>query len=208
MAMFKRSAYAQRNYRTKMLLSTEGSVTEPEYFNQFNSATLKVDVLHGKGKSSPSQVLRRMRQGMEQHQLRQDTGDMLWLVIDRDNWTVDEIEELRKWVDEKSNIPRALALSNPKFEFWLLLHFDRNTTCVTARACVDKLKEFLPEYDKHLGCRFSVEQINSAIAEAERRWGGGDIRIWPRETGRTNVFALCKILLRYRGIATHKPTNP
>jgi len=44
--------------------------------------------------------------------------DELWMIIDRDEWTnIDEISTLCK---NEGNF--YLALSNPCFEFWVLLH--------------------------------------------------------------------------------------
>jgi hypothetical protein len=49
--------------------------------------------------------------------------------------------------------PQYFALSNPKFEYWLLLHFNDGTGIASSRDCSDRLKRHLPGYDKGIDAR-------------------------------------------------------
>ncbi len=40
----------------------------------------------------------------------------------KDEWTDDQLSQLNEWAQGADNY--GFALSNPKFEFWLLLHFE------------------------------------------------------------------------------------
>lgn len=196
MAQFSRTS-GQRFYKKVFLLSVEGSKTEGDYFSIFNSRYVQVKCLSHRTETSPKQVLSRMRAAIASHQLR--AGDAAWLVIDRDEWSEADIEACQKWANDDSElkgIVKGLALSNPKFEFWLLLHFESGKEHQGAKACVEALKQYLPAYDKTLSRGdITREQVSTAIANAKELWGTEDVKVWPKEPGKTNVFALCEAIL-------------
>jgi len=104
-----------------LILSTEGTVTEPQYFRCFNNdkTVLYVKVIKSKG-SGPDKVLRKMQRFLQEQDLHK--GDGAWLVVDKDNWTADQLTSLLQWSQE--DLRYGLAVSNPMFEYWLLLHFE------------------------------------------------------------------------------------
>ncbi len=75
-------------------------------------------------------------------------SDEAWLVIDKDQWPEQQLAELHTWSQEKKNY--GFALSNPKFEYWLLLHFENIDGSLTSTQCTDRLRKHLPQYDKRL----------------------------------------------------------
>ncbi|TLU58049.1 MAG: RloB domain-containing protein, partial [Chlorobium sp.] len=79
-------------------------------------------------------------------------------------------------------------------EYWLLLHFEEASGIATSRECSERLKRYLPEYDKGIESRkITAEMITAAIRRAEHR----DINqhdTWPKETG-TTVYRLVKNIL-------------
>ena len=88
--------------------------------------------------------------------------------MDKDQWTDDQLQVLCDWASSRENY--GLAVSNPKFEYWLLLHFEEGKGVSTSRACSEKLKTHLPNYDKGvLGARISEEQVQQAVGRAKRR---------------------------------------
>ena len=97
MSMFQRSS-GTRHYRKLFLISSEGHVTEPSYFARFNSSDLRVECLSENGKSAPLQVLHRLKKAMDKRRLQ--SGDQVWLVIDRDEWPEEDIRALADWVKE------------------------------------------------------------------------------------------------------------
>jgi hypothetical protein len=55
--------------------------------------------------------------------------DEAWLAVDKDIWIDSQLQELHQWPQEAQN--HGFALSNPSFEYWLLLHFeDGNPACM------------------------------------------------------------------------------
>ena len=110
----------ERRYRKMFVISTEGNITEPQYFNIFNQwAVIHVKCLRSKGDNSPPAVLARMKRYIEEKGLQK------WLVVDRDQWNEVHLRELHEWSLQADGY--GFALSNPKFEYWLLLHFENGT---------------------------------------------------------------------------------
>lgn len=125
-----------RMYRTLYIIATEGSETEPAYFAMFQgrNATIKVKILDSRQKSAPGQVLRRAEQYIVTESLRKT--DSVWLVLDRDTWGEPELKLVCQTCQAKGF---HLVVSNPCFEYWLLLHFEKGSDVTTASICRDRL---------------------------------------------------------------------
>lgn len=67
---FKRPG-GERRYKRMFVLSTEGTVTEPQYFRMFNNDTtvLHVKVLKNRG-SAPTRVLKELEIYLKENELR------------------------------------------------------------------------------------------------------------------------------------------
>ena len=192
---FTRSS-GKRFYKRLFLIGVEGTRTECDYFSMFNSAYVHVIPVTSREGNSPKMVLSALKAAVPRFQLRE--GDYLWVVVDRDEWPEEEIELCRTWAQdskELSELRKGFSLSNPKFEFWLLLHFEDGVQHTTSKACHEALCAHLPEYNKSLvRSDFSAERISAAIQRAKALLGTGDPRDWPREAGKTTVFTLCETI--------------
>ena len=174
-----------RSYRKRFVVATEGQETEPLYFSMFNSkrSTVQVVLLKSKRKTSPGQVFDRLKKA--------DIGknDPAWIVIDRDTW---EEEELNQVFNDCKAQGYKMALSNPMFEYWLLLHFEDGNG-INGGNVKARLKTHLPNFSKS---HVEVHKIKSGIDEAIRRAGQKDnppCEKWPLTTG-TTVYRLVKEL--------------
>ena len=192
---FTRSS-GKRFYKRLFLVGVEGSRTECDYFSMFNSAYVHVVPVASREGNSPKKVLAALKAAIPRFQLRD--GDYLWIVVDRDEWPAEELELCRMWAQDPKESPgqqKGFSLSNPKFEFWLLLHFEDGTQHVTPKACLAALCAHLPEYDKTLSrSDITEESISAAIQRAKTLLGAGDPTDWPREAGKTTVFTLCEAI--------------
>lgn len=183
----------QRRYRKLFVIAVEGAKTEPQYFAIFNNqqSVIRVNCLKGKHNSSPLQVLRRMEDHLKKEALKK--SDEAWLVVDRDQWTDGQLAQLNGWSQAAENY--GFALSNPKFEYWLLLHFEDGAGIASSQDCSDRLKRHLPDYDKGIDPRkFPRQTIDEAIRRAKQR----DIPPcpdWPRSIGSTTVYRLVENIL-------------
>ena len=70
--------------------------------------------------SSPEHVLKQLNDYKSQYEL--ETDDELWLVVDKDRWT--EAMLSRVATECSQEVAMHIALSNPCFELWLLLHIE------------------------------------------------------------------------------------
>lgn len=182
-----------RRYRKLFLVAAEGRETERIYFEMLDLRTpaiVKVKPIRSTSASSPDKVLARMKKQLRKESLRE--GDEAWLVVDKDQWSDAQLKNLHEWSqkDERYN----LAVSNPKFEYWLLLHFENGTRIATSRQCSERLNRRWPDYAKSFASRkITAEMIDDAIRRAEERDRPprGD---WPRLTG-TTVYRLVQRIL-------------
>ena len=195
--MAKRRNYTRtlgiRHYRRLFLIATEGEKTEPQYFKALSNqqATIKIKCIKKEGDSSPKQVLKRMKRHLKEYELKKT--DAAWLVVDKDEWPEAQLTQLHQWAEAADN--RGLALSNPKFEYWLLLHFEEGKGIVGSRDCTKRLKKHLPDYNKGIkGNQFSRETITQAIQRAKRR-DNPPCSDWPRFVG-TTVYRLVENILQ------------
>lgn len=108
-----------------IVVATEGENTEPKYFEALKTAyknpRIHLEIIPSKdGKSSPKHVLQNLIAFKKEYRIRAD--DELWITIDRDfqSWTIKELKECLQLCKQKKF---SIALSNPCFEIWLLLHF-------------------------------------------------------------------------------------
>lgn len=181
----------ERPYRKLFIIAVEGVKTEPLYFGIFNdhNSTINVKCLKGTS-SSPSRVLKRMKYYIEREGLKK--SDAAWLVVDKDCWTDGQLALLYEWSQTEENY--GLALSNPKFEYWLLLHFEDGRGVANSRDCSDRLKKHMPNYDKGIDPRkITRVMIEDAIRRARQR-DNPPCDKWPLTMG-TTVYKLVNKLI-------------
>lgn len=187
-----RRPVGERRYRKMFLLAVEGSKTEPQCFAIFNNqnSVIRIRCLKNKHDSAPLQVLDRMKAQLKKEELK--STDEAWLVVDKDQWTDEQLSQLHQWAQESDNY--GFALSNPKFEFWLLLHFEDGNGVSTSRICSQRLRSHIPGYDKDIDARkISEEMVYDAIRRAKQR-DTPSCSDWPRVTG-TTVYKLVENIL-------------
>lgn len=186
-----------REYRPICWISTEGH-TEQDYFgmnvfkHQDGSAIRFPKNIHP-DRRNPSQVLKRFEKTMRSEYFRRN--DEAWIVVDVDTWDQKEFEELFAW--EAADSRHHLAISNPKFELFLLMHFEPALGCTTPQKVDETLKRYMPKFNKRLDSTiFSAGEIQVAIrnAEAKRRVCK---TAFPAE-GVTDAHRLAKKLLEAR----------
>ena len=174
-----------RAYRKRFVVATEGRLTEPIYFSMFNSkkSTVHVETLKSRQRTAPGQVLDRVKRA----EIKKD--DQVYLVIDRDTWEEEKLNQVFQECEQKGY---TMTLSNPKFEYWLLLHFEDGNG-VNAGNCTARLKVHLPAFTKsHVETNKLKPRINDAIERAEQK-DTPPCADWPINTG-TTVYRLVREL--------------
>lgn len=112
-----------------LVIACEGEKTEQRYFdsvkNQLDElgSAIKIEILPKRAGhlSSPKDVIEQMNAYKKEYGIK--PTDQLCLVIDRDHqsWREGEIADVARVASQKGYL---LALSNPCFELWLLLHYE------------------------------------------------------------------------------------
>jgi len=190
MALLRRNftrALGERRYRKIFILSVEGIKTEHLYFARFNNenSVVRLKCLKGKHDSSPPHVLARMESYLKEEGLK--ASDEAWLVVDKDQWTEEQLSLLYQWSLRAANY--GFALSNPKFEFWLLLHFEDGNGVSSSNICTQKLERYLPGYDKGIDSRKISDTMVVAAVKRARQRDNPPCVDWPHTTG-TTVYKL------------------
>ena len=203
---YSQNYYSKKNYtedeKKKFYIATEGRVTEIQYFEYLNridelseKASFKIEcVKKYNDKSAPIHVKNKMEDFLSgktnNKPIELGENDRAWIVIDKDKWTNEQIMIAYNWtkLDEKYKF----ALSNTKFEFWLLIHFETGDG-VDLNNCDKRLEKYIGEYDKNLDMTmFNFQNITHAIKVAEKK-DNPKCKCWPKETG-TTVYKIFKEL--------------
>ena len=149
----------------------------------------------GDKKSAPPHVLKRLRQYIDAHPVSGD--DQAWLVVDRNNWKKQDIDELAKWVAGDPG-RRGLALSNPCFELWLLLHYEDAPVGASCRDYERKLRDHIADYgksNKNIGnVPITRGMVEDAIRRARKMDTCGSAN-WPDGAGVSWMYKLAEQIL-------------
>lgn len=114
-----------------IVIASEGKDTERIYFKalakEYTNPRVHVHILNRNeqelNNSSPEHVLKQLNDYKSQYELEAD--DELWLVVDKDRWTDAMLSRVAKECTQDEFM--HMALSNPCFELWLLLHLEDAT---------------------------------------------------------------------------------
>jgi hypothetical protein len=107
-----------------IVIASEDTYAVEQYFRRFNVRRVQFKVLPTEdGRSSPEDVLVRLDEYKREYDIGE--GDTLWLCTDTDHWAKpNHIGNLVRVLQECRQKEYGIAISNPCFELWLLLHFE------------------------------------------------------------------------------------
>lgn len=181
----------EKSYRKQVIIITEGEKTERQYFKKinFNNFIIRYPPFTH---SSPQYLLNKVKEYTENYNLSR--ADTVWIVIDRDEWNKEAIDKLQSASDKEGC---QLVLSNPKFEYWLVLHFESIGCALSSKECDKRLKKYIVNYNKSIEhLNITVDMVRQAINCAKQRASSRSCRSgWPKEEGQTDVYKLAEFLL-------------
>jgi hypothetical protein len=192
-----------------IVIAAEGEKTEKVYFlglkEYYANPRIHVEVLeHVESASEPARILRLLDQFKQNYRLRRDY-DELWLVIDVDRWREQKLSIVSQQCFQKGY---KLAVSNPSFEIWLLLHiraldaysadilaeFLANQKVGNRTRLEQELLNELGHYNKtNLDMNFFCQQVYNAVENAQKADVHPEDR-WPNSLG-TRVYLLAQEIL-------------
>lgn len=196
----------EANSGKTILIVSEGVVTEPQYLvalrNHLRLHSTDVEIVHG-GATDPVNIvdhalkLRKARQKAARKD-RTVAYDEVWCVFDAEG--PPRRENLARAVDRAKATGVFVALSHPCFEYWLVLHETYTTaTFADYEAVKRRLREFHPEYDKHVPTDLLIpEKVPTAVTHARR------VRIDHQRTGTTTPVTEMDLLVVSMNEATRE----
>jgi hypothetical protein len=161
-----------RDPRPVILIVCEGENTEREYFEGFWHAARnpRVQIHISRKHGVPKTLVEAAKELKKEAQNRAKKQDDENLAIDS-VWCVRD-------VDEHPNLPDAkqmardneiyMAISNPCFELWLLLHFRESPGMQHRDKVRQLLKGCVPQYDKHVDYQVYSAGYSQAVIRAQR----------------------------------------
>lgn len=168
-----------RSPRTRILVVCEGEITEPAYFRAFQHH-VRNPLLHVEPHGPAGVPLSVVKMAIEMRddaarRARDERDESLvwnevWVVHDRDDHP--NVSSAHALAREKGI---DVALSNPSFELWALLHFDDHRRDAHRAKVRAALKSHLPRYEKeldfsaiHRGYAAAVKRARALDAAAQR----------------------------------------
>lgn len=163
----------------KVLIVCEGEKTEPNYlitlrdYLKLSQANIKIDP---KSDSSPTSVVKYAKTLIKDNS--KDPYNHVFCVIDRDRHA--DFDTAIAQIDGYKNKDTKIhaIVSNPCFEYWILLHFTYTTKSFGVSGdspCIDliknDLKTYIPDYEKGdatLMLPIIQSGLNMAVANAKR----------------------------------------
>ena len=142
---YSRRRRATRRPRNQIIIVCEGEKTEVTYFRRFRTrySNVAVEPVHEKC-TDPINIVKAAKK--HQRDLDFGAGDELWCAFDIDSSTT-EILKSALSLREKTHI--QIALSNPSFELWFLLHFKYQQSKSNRTEVLSELRAFIPDYAKN-----------------------------------------------------------
>jgi hypothetical protein len=185
------------------LIVCEGRRTEPAYFRALAAdlrhplVVLTVDDKGGTPRTLVERADRRKRLAEREARSMRDAFlrfDEVWCVFD-----VDEHPHLAAARRHAHDQGICLAVSNPSFELWALLHFKAQTAFLDRHAVGSRLREFLPGYRKLIPFERLKPHYHLAVRRAMLLARRGESVGLPGGNPSTGVYLLTERIRESRG---------
>jgi len=158
---------------TLVIIASEDRYAVKQYFEFFRSTRIQFRVLETTdGRSAPQHVLDRLEEYIKEFEFGE--GDQFWLVCDMDHWSdPSHISNLTGVLQKCRHKGIQVALSNPCFDLWLLLHFsdapddNRGPTCNVIEA---EIRKVVGQYSKTkvYDLPISMGRVRDAITRSKK----------------------------------------
>lgn len=183
----RRQLERKRNQRAsydRILIVSEGSKTEPNYFGEIRVVhrlhTANVVVRPSELGTAPIQVVqyaKELFEGGDRHRRIQSRAfEQVFAVFDRDDHDsyfdalrMAELLDGKLRNDARQSIRFRAIASVPSFELWLLLHYEDIRAPLHRDEVMRRLKQYIPGYNKGAANAFATtrNQLDVAVQRAE-----------------------------------------
>lgn len=142
---------------------TEGEVTEPKYIDVLRSRYRGVSIEIIKKGSPPKVLVDKARRYQSSNDKRNPSFDEIWCIFD-----VDEHPNIDQAIHEARDSGINIAISNPCFELWLVLHYQNQNRYID-RQEIQSLAKRLDITDGKGITPKAREHLSTTYSEAKRR---------------------------------------
>ena len=200
---------AEREYRDDrlFLVATDDTYAPSQYFEGLSFPRVRVTVIPNDGSvaSSPLHVVERMKEVFAGVRKDAQDEDEFWVLLDTDHNVKDShLGNLTSALQKARQVGFSVAISNPCFDLWLLLHHEavpEGGGYGNYRQIETRLREVLGSYNKtNIGAgRFPLNRVGEAIERARALESNPDKPEgdWPKGTG-SRVYLLLESILGRR----------
>ena len=204
----------RRASHDRLLIVSEGSKTEPNYFREIRTAyrlhTANVEVQPSEMGTSPLQVVQYAKElfekGDRHRQIQPRAFEQVYAVFDRDDHaTYFQALELAKSLDGKlrNDIKQPMRFqaiaSVPSFELWLLLHYEDIQAPIHRDEVMQRLKRYIPGYEKGAGGAFAITRHKLETATQRAQVLGTQFNAYTDPEPFTALHELVVLLTTLRG---------
>lgn len=198
----------------RILIVSEGSKTEPNYFREIRAAyrlhTANVEVRPSELGTAPIQVVQYAQDlfenGDRHKNIQRRAFEKVYAVFDRDDHdSYHDALALAASLDGKlkndaKQLIRFQAIASvPSFELWLLLHYEDIQAPLHRNEVMRRLKLHIPGYDKGAGNAFAITGEHLAVATQRAEALAARFSAHTEPEPFTAIVALVKLLTTLRG---------
>lgn len=168
-----RRPHKNRQRKKRFLLYCEGEVTEPEYFRDLKrflrNPLVEIEIGEGKRNDPKGLVeLAKARRDSARRDAKREKDDSLlydevWCVFD-----VDDHANLREAIQQASAVSIHVAVSNPRFELWILIHFRDQWAYIDGAQSESDVRQFISDYEKRIDFSKIKNKGHEAIERARK----------------------------------------
>jgi hypothetical protein len=183
------------------VVATEDTCAPKQYFSFFPHPRVHVKVLETQdGLSSPEHVIKRLVAYANDYQIGEE--DQLWALLDTDHWIMgNHKQNLIASLNDARSHGYRVAMSNPCFDLWLLLHHlpvAVGHVFANSDEIANAIRAACGEFNKTnlKSSHYSSEQVANAVQHAKALEPSGvdvETGFWPESTG-SRVYLLIEQL--------------
>jgi hypothetical protein len=158
--------------KPKILIVCEGEKTEVDYLNLFRkklnlaNIIIKIESSNGPAPISVVKYARVLNKAEIQQYGESEQFESTFCLYDTDT---DKHKSLQQAKELAKKYRYVSIISNPCFEYWLLLHYTYTRTLFSnSNECIKTLKKHLPLYEKN-NIRIHFKELMSKLEDAKDR---------------------------------------
>ncbi len=197
----------------RILIVSEGSKTEPNYFSEIRAAfrlhTANVEVRPSELGTSPIQVVQYAKElfenGDRHKNIQPRSFEQVYALFDRDQHesyinALRLAESLdRKLKNDTKQLIRFKAMASvPSFELWLLLHYENILAPIHRDEVMRRLKRHIPNYEKGARGAFAITRDRLHIASQHAQALASRFNAYSEPEPYTAIFELVALLTTLR----------